>query len=54
MTYTHRTQKWNYFQYILEFLSLGHHMVAFFMPYNLSKLSQARMREVEMSLYRNM
>jgi len=26
----------------------------FFVPYNLSKHSQARMREVEMSLYRNM
>jgi hypothetical protein len=36
------------------FLIEGHQMVAFFMPYNLSKHSQARMREVEMSLYRNM
>lgn len=41
MTYTHRTQKWNYFQYILEFLSLGHLMVAFLVLYNLSKHSQA-------------
>ena len=36
------------------FLIEGHHMVAFLMPFNLSKHSQARMREVEMSLYRNM
>ena len=52
--YTYSTQKRNYFQFFLDCLSLSHHMVAFFMPYNLSKYSQARMREVEMSLYRNM
>ena len=41
MTYTHRTQKRNYSQYFLEFLSLSHHMVAFLVSYNLSKHSQA-------------
>lgn len=29
MIYTYSTQKRNYFQYILEFLSLSHPMVAF-------------------------
>lgn len=41
MIHTHRTQKRNYFQYFLEFLSLSHQMVAFLVPYNLSKHSQA-------------
>jgi len=54
MIYTHRTQKSNYSKFFLDCLSLSHHMVAFLMPFNLSKHSQARMREVEMSLYRNM
>lgn len=46
---------WGEEKFIKEILLIkGHHMVAFLMPFNLSKHSQARMREVEMSLYRNM
>ena len=41
MIYPHGTQKRNYSQYFLEFLSLSHHMVAFLVSYNLSKHSQA-------------
>lgn len=39
--YTYSTQKRNYFQFFLDCLSLSHHVVAFLVPYNLSKHSQA-------------